>query len=110
MDFPRIDPDIFSFGPFDLFGWSIGPIALKWYGLMYLLGLVAAWWLGNRRATLANNDWDKEQVSDMIFIGFLGVVFGGRIGYVLFYQFDTFLLDSNVGESQQRKDGAKTYI
>jgi len=93
MQFPIIDPDIISFGPFDLFGMSLGPIGLKWYGLMYLLGLLAAWGLGNYRSQSADNSWDKEQVGDMIFYGFLGVVLGGRIGYVFFYQLDMFLND-----------------
>jgi len=93
MEFPIIDPNIISFGPFQLFGMTIGPIGLKWYGLMYLLGLLAAWGLGNIRARSADNSWDQEQVGDMIFYGFLGVVLGGRIGYVFFYQIDLFLQD-----------------
>ncbi len=93
MVFPVIDPDIISIGPFEIFGMNIGPIGLKWYGLMYLLGLLAAWGLGNMRARSPDNSWDKEQVSDMIFYGFLGVVLGGRFGYVFFYQFDLFLKD-----------------
>ena len=76
MDLPVIDPIIFS----------IGPVALRWYGLMYLLGFLCAWWLGNYRARQTNSGWTSEQVSDMLFYGFLGVILGGRIGYVLFYQ------------------------
>ncbi|RLA05100.1 MAG: prolipoprotein diacylglyceryl transferase [Gammaproteobacteria bacterium] len=91
MEFPIIDPDMFSIGPIELFGMSIGPIALKWYGFMYMLGLLAAWWLGNLRSKSATNSWNKEQVGDMIFYGFLGVVLGGRVGYVLFYHMDLFL-------------------
>ena len=91
MEFPRIDPDIFTLAPFELLGFTIGPISLKWYGLMYLLGLLSAWWLGNRRAALEGSGWTKDEVGDMIFYGFLGVVLGGRMGYVLFYQFDLFL-------------------
>ncbi len=91
MDFPHIDPNIFSLGPFEIFGMQLGPIALKWYGFMYLLGLLGAWWLGNLRAKRSDNDWNSEQVSDMIFYGFLGVVLGGRVGYVLFYQFERFI-------------------
>ena len=76
MDLPVIDPIIFS----------IGPIALRWYGLMYLFGFLCAWWLGNYRARQPNSGWTTEQVSDMLFYGFLGVILGGRIGYGLFYQ------------------------
>ncbi len=83
MDFPQIDPVIFS----------IGPIALRWYGLMYLLGFAVAYWLGTRRAKLAGSPFTAEQYSDLLFNGFLGVVIGGRIGYVFFYQFGEFLQD-----------------
>ncbi|WP_341503046.1 prolipoprotein diacylglyceryl transferase [Gallaecimonas sp. GXIMD4217] len=79
--FPDIDPVIFS----------IGPLAVRWYGLMYLLGFVAAIWLANGRAARPNSGWSKDDVSDLLFYGFLGVILGGRIGYVLFYHFDLFL-------------------
>ena len=79
--FPHIDPVIFS----------IGPVSLRWYGLMYLIGFVAAFWLAGKR--LARTSWNKDQLSDMLFWGFLGVILGGRIGYVLFYQFTTFIDD-----------------
>lgn len=81
MDFPVIDPVIVS----------IGPVALRWYGLMYLLGFLAAWWLGTVRAKRPGSGWTAEQVSDFLFYGFLGVVIGGRLGYVFFYQFELFL-------------------
>lgn len=81
ITFPNIDPIIFS----------IGPVSLRWYGLMYLIGFVAAYWLANKR--LDRTDWTKEQLSDLLFFGFLGVIVGGRFGYVLFYQFDLFLSD-----------------
>ncbi len=82
MDFPYIDPVIVHI-------W--GPIALRWYALAYLLGLFAAIWLGNYRAKHSSGLWTQEQVSDFMFVGFLGVILGGRIGYVLFYQFSGFL-------------------
>jgi len=79
--FPQIDPAIFT----------IGPISLRWYGLMYLVGFVAAFWLAGKR--LHRTSWSKDQLSDMLFWGFLGVILGGRIGYVFFYQFPTFMAD-----------------
>jgi len=79
--FPQIDPIIFS----------IGPLSLRWYGLMYLVGFAAAFWLAGVR--LSRTNWTKEQLSDLLFWGFLGVILGGRIGYVLFYQFELFLSD-----------------
>ncbi len=64
---------------------AIGPVKVHWYGLMYLLGFLAAWWLGRRRAALPGSTWTPEQVDDLIFNAMLGVVLGGRIGYLLFY-------------------------
>lgn len=81
------------FPGFDPIAIELGPLAVHWYGLMYLLGFVFAWWLGNRRAAQPGSEWTKDQVSDVLFYGFLGVIVGGRLGYVLFYQFDTFLAD-----------------
>jgi len=83
IQFPQIDPIIFS----------IGPVALRWYGLMYLLGFAGAIWLGNKQADKPNSGWTRDQVSDLLFYGFLGVILGGRVGYVLFYHFDLFLAD-----------------
>lgn len=81
--FPAIDPIIFN----------IGPLALRWYGLMYLIGFVAAFYLANRAADKSKGVWTREQVSDLLFYSFLGVILGGRIGYVFFYQFDRFLAE-----------------
>lgn len=77
--FPTIDPIIFE----------IGPIALRWYGLMYLIGFAAAYWLASRR--LARTGWSKDQLSDLLFWCFMGVILGGRVGYVLFYNFSNFI-------------------
>jgi phosphatidylglycerol:prolipoprotein diacylglycerol transferase len=70
---------------FDPIAVSIGPLAVRWYGLMYLLGFAAGWWLGRLRARRAGSGWTEEQVSDLLFYVALGVVLGGRVGYVLFY-------------------------
>jgi phosphatidylglycerol:prolipoprotein diacylglycerol transferase len=56
---------------------------------MYLLAFSSAFWLGSRRANAAG--FSKEQLSDVIFFGAIGVVLGGRLGYVLFYQFEAFI-------------------
>jgi phosphatidylglycerol:prolipoprotein diacylglycerol transferase len=81
--FPQIDPIIFS----------LGPLSVRWYGLMYLIAFLLANWLANRAADKPGSGWTREQVSDLMFYGFLGVVLGGRIGYVLFYQFGAWLDD-----------------
>ncbi len=83
LQFPVIDPIIFS----------IGPIALRWYGMMYLIGFLVAMFLANRAADKSAGEWTRDQVSDILFYSFLGVILGGRIGYVLFYQWDYFLAD-----------------
>ncbi len=63
----------------------IGPLAVRWYGLMYLLGFAAAWGLGRRRATRPGAPVGPAQMDDLLFYGALGVSLGGRIGYMLFY-------------------------
>lgn len=63
----------------------LGPLAVRWYGLMYMLGLLAAWYLANRPVRRALHGWQSEQISDLLFYAFMGVVLGGRLGYVLFY-------------------------
>ncbi|WP_415889544.1 prolipoprotein diacylglyceryl transferase [Neptuniibacter sp. SY11_33] len=72
---------------------DVGPLQIHWYGLMYLIGFAAAWWLGVKRARLPGSGWTEEQISDLIFWGAMGVVLGGRMGYVLFYHLDRFLQD-----------------
>lgn len=81
LAFPQFDPVIFS----------IGPVSLHWYGLMYLVGFVFAMWLAVRRAGKSNSGWRKEEVENLLYFGFLGVFVGGRLGYVLFYAFPNFL-------------------
>jgi phosphatidylglycerol:prolipoprotein diacylglycerol transferase len=63
----------------------LGPVSVHWYGIMYLVGFAAAWFLARRRATQPNSSWRPLDVDDFLFYGMLGVILGGRIGYVLFY-------------------------
>ncbi|MGK2942815.1 MAG: prolipoprotein diacylglyceryl transferase [Immundisolibacter sp.] len=65
---------------------QLGPLAIRWYGLMYLLGFAAAWWLGRRRVNAPGSGWRMDELGDLIFYGALGAVLGGRLGYTLFYQ------------------------
>ena len=70
------------------------PHGIHWYGLMYLLGFGMAWWLGRRRIRAGRLPGvDENAFGDLLFYGMLGVVLGGRLGYVLFYAFDDFLAD-----------------
>ncbi|MGB8663653.1 MAG: prolipoprotein diacylglyceryl transferase [Serratia inhibens] len=81
LAFPKFDPVIFS----------IGPVSLHWYGLMYLVGFVFAMWLAVRRANKPGSGWTKDEVENLLYAGFLGVFVGGRVGYVLFYNLPLFL-------------------
>lgn len=81
LAFPKFDPVIFS----------VGPVSLHWYGLMYLVGFVFAMWLAVRRANKPGSGWTKEEVENLLYAGFLGVFVGGRVGYVLFYNLPLFL-------------------
>ncbi len=83
LTYPEIDPIIFA----------LGPIKVRWYGLMYVLAFVMAWWLARRRAA---NSWSiikPVQVDDRMFDGMLGVIVGGRLGYALFYGFEQLTSD-----------------
>lgn len=73
--YPQIDPIIFSFGP----------LAVRWYGLMYLLGFLAAYLLIRYLARYRHLDLDSDQISDLLFYCVIGVIAGGRLGYVLIY-------------------------
>lgn len=75
MKFPEIDPVIVQ----------IGPLAIRWYGLMYLIGFAAAYVLIRHLAGLRKLPLDGDGASDLLFQGVIGVVIGGRLGYVLFY-------------------------
>jgi len=72
-EYPIIDPVAIA----------LGPVKIHWYGLTYLAGLGIAWWLLLVRSQ--DSAWTKEQIADLIFYATIGIVLGGRIGYMLFY-------------------------
>lgn len=76
---------MFEYPGFDPIAFEIGPIAVRWYGIMYLVGFGAAWWLARVRARRPGSTWKPTDVDDFVFYGMVGVILGGRIGYVLFY-------------------------
>jgi len=84
---PQFNPIALQVGPFNLGGMELGPFAIRWYGLMYLLAFVLVIVLGRKRAR-ANmlTGWRPGDIDDMLFYGVLGVILGGRLGYVLFYK------------------------
>ncbi len=70
-----IDPIVFT----------LGPLAVHWYGVMYLCALAAALWVGRARVRAGRFGISEQQFSDLIFEGMLGVIIGGRVGYMLIY-------------------------
>ncbi len=83
MEFPNIEPIAIQ----------LGPLKIHWYAITYVAAFAFAWLLGNHRADKANSGWARDEVSDLLFYGYLGVILGGRIGYVLFYHLDFFFND-----------------
>ncbi len=76
---------------FDPVAFSLGPLAVQWYGLMYLLGFFAGLYLAKYRAKKQPiRGWSQNEVDDILFYIVLGVVLGGRVGYVFFYHIDLF--------------------
>jgi phosphatidylglycerol:prolipoprotein diacylglycerol transferase len=74
---------------FDPVAIAIGPVAVHWYGLTYLVAFGLFWWLGGRRAALpqfASRGWTRRDIEDLLFWGVIGVVIGGRVGYAIFYK------------------------
>jgi phosphatidylglycerol:prolipoprotein diacylglycerol transferase len=67
---------------------ALGPVKIHWYGLMYVLGIAGGWWVARRRAAAPGSTWKAVDVDDLIFFAAIGVIAGGRIGWILFYGFD----------------------
>ena len=76
LHYPQIDP----------IALQIGPVAIHWYGLMYLIGFALVWLLGRWRINRGYTDLSLRDLEDIIFYCVLGVVAGGRLGYALFYK------------------------
>ncbi len=75
LTYPEIDPVIFS----------IGFLKIRWYGMMYVVGFLAGWWLARHRCRRPWSTISPQQVDDLVFYVMLGVILGGRIGYLVFY-------------------------
>ncbi len=75
IPYPKIDPVFLK----------LGPLALRWYGLMYALSFILAYFLIQATAIRKKVTITKEEVSDLLFYGAMGIILGGRLGYVLFY-------------------------
>jgi len=83
LTYPEIDPIIFA----------LGPLKIRWYGLMYVIAFLLAWWLARNRALKSWSIIKPGQVDDLLFYGMLGVIVGGRLGYALFYGWDQLTSD-----------------
>ncbi|MCP4177791.1 MAG: prolipoprotein diacylglyceryl transferase [bacterium] len=82
IQFPDINPVILK----------IGPLKIHWYGVMYLVGFVSAWILAVWRSKKSKGIWTSEQISDLIFYSIIGVLLGGRLGYIVFYNLSFYLM------------------
>ena len=76
---------------FDPVAIAVGPVEVHWYGLMYLFAFALGWWLGRIRTRDAWRGWSRDNVGDVLFYVALGVVVGGRLGYMLFYDLERLL-------------------
>ncbi|WP_437879533.1 prolipoprotein diacylglyceryl transferase [Pseudomonas sp. LRF_L74] len=81
LPYPNIDPVALD----------LGPLKIHWYGLMYLVGIGGAWLLASRRLASFEPSWTREKLSDLVFWTAMGVILGGRLGYVLFYDLPVYL-------------------
>ncbi|HXK00444.1 MAG TPA: prolipoprotein diacylglyceryl transferase family protein, partial [Buchnera sp. (in: enterobacteria)] len=74
IPFPNLNPIVFS----------IGPITLHWYGIMYLLGFLFALYTGKKKAK-QNNKWTEEEIEHLLYNSFFALLIGGKVGYIIFY-------------------------
>ncbi|MBV7563276.1 prolipoprotein diacylglyceryl transferase [Pseudomonas sp. sia0905] len=81
LPYPNIDPVALD----------LGFLQIHWYGLMYLVGIGGAWILASRRLHAFDPTWSKEKLSDLVFWVAMGVIVGGRLGYVLFYDLPAYI-------------------
>ena len=83
LPYPQIDPVAIA----------LGPLKIHWYGLMYLVGIGGAWLLASRRLERFDATWSKDKLSDLVFWVAMGVILGGRLGYVLFYDLAAYIAE-----------------
>ena len=88
----RISASMIQFPNIDPIAVQIGPLAIRWYGISYLVGIGLAWMLLSWRARSKEN-WDGDQVADLVVYAALGAVLGGRLGYVILYKPLSYLAD-----------------
>ncbi|MCF7790650.1 MAG: prolipoprotein diacylglyceryl transferase [Victivallales bacterium] len=86
---------------------KLGPIKIHWYGVMYLIGFILIWLCASIRVRKSKGLWTSEQLSDLIFYGIIGVLLGGRLGYIVFYNLPYYL--SNPSEIIKVWDGGMSF-
>lgn len=95
LDFESLglSPEIFTIAPFSLFGLELGPFALRWYSMAYIAAIGMGWWQIGRMIKLPQPVMTAQQLDDFITWVALGIILGGRLGYVIFYNPAQYLAD-----------------
>ena len=86
-----VRPDVFTIPAFNFGDTIVGPLSLRWYSLGYIAGIMFSWWMLMRMMTRTAAPLSREQVDGFISWATLGVILGGRLGYVLFYNLQEYL-------------------
>ncbi|MEM7026618.1 MAG: prolipoprotein diacylglyceryl transferase [Pseudomonadota bacterium] len=81
LTYPNIDPVALD----------LGILQIRWYGLSYVIGILIAWWLLKKRGAIQRWGFSNEQVGDLVFYAMVGIIVGGRLGSIFFYNFDYYL-------------------
>ena len=83
LQYPDIDPVALE----------LGPLTIHWYGLTYLFAFLVGWWLAKLRARRPGSGWDPDEIGDAVFYIVIGVIVGGKLGSLLFYQTGQLIAD-----------------
>jgi phosphatidylglycerol:prolipoprotein diacylglycerol transferase len=83
LSYPDIDPVALD----------LGVVQIRWYGISYVAAILLGWWLLHRRVLARETGWTTQHVADLIFYCTIGIIVGGRVGEVLFYNLPYFLSD-----------------
>jgi phosphatidylglycerol:prolipoprotein diacylglycerol transferase len=83
IPYPNIDPVLIS----------LGPVTIRWYGVMFLVAFAGAWYMARHRAAAAISTWSRDDVDELVFQGAIGAIVGGRLGWTLLYGLEYELTD-----------------
>ncbi|HUO96454.1 MAG TPA: prolipoprotein diacylglyceryl transferase [Steroidobacteraceae bacterium] len=93
LNYPAFDPIALKIGPVTLPWLGAVTLKLRWYGIMYVVGFLAAWAIARQRARRPGSTWTTIDVDDFLFFTVFGVIIGGRLGWLLFYGHDALASD-----------------